>query len=47
MHYHFLYRLYTNDIHAVAGTYGIEAASKVIVKEIQEVFKVSEFPDSC
>uniref|UniRef100_A0A0A9YLI0 DNA-directed RNA polymerase subunit n=2 Tax=Lygus hesperus TaxID=30085 RepID=A0A0A9YLI0_LYGHE len=33
-------RLYTNDIHAVAETYGIEAAAKVIVKEIQEVFKV-------
>ncbi|KAF6210828.1 hypothetical protein GE061_013939 [Apolygus lucorum] len=33
-------RLYTNDIHAIAETYGIEAAAKVIVKEIQEVFKV-------
>ncbi|XP_021350780.1 DNA-directed RNA polymerase I subunit RPA1-like [Mizuhopecten yessoensis] len=31
-------QLYTNDIHAMAGTYGIEAASRVIVKEIQNVF---------
>lgn len=35
-----LNKLYTNDIHAVAKTYGIEAATKVIVKEIQNVFKV-------
>ncbi|XP_033736783.1 DNA-directed RNA polymerase I subunit RPA1-like [Pecten maximus] len=31
-------QLYTNDIHAMAETYGIEAASRVIVKEIQNVF---------
>ncbi|XP_069127871.1 DNA-directed RNA polymerase I subunit RPA1-like [Argopecten irradians] len=31
-------QLYTNDIHAMANTYGIEAASRVIVKEIQNVF---------
>ncbi|XP_060077390.1 DNA-directed RNA polymerase I subunit RPA1-like [Ylistrum balloti] len=31
-------QLYTNDIHAMAATYGIEAASRVIVKEIQNVF---------
>lgn len=35
-----LNRLYTNDIHAVAQTYGIEAAGRVIVKEVQNVFKV-------
>lgn len=35
-----LNRLFTNDIHAMALTYGIEAASRVIVKEVQDVFKV-------
>ncbi|XP_055383331.1 DNA-directed RNA polymerase I subunit RPA1, partial [Condylostylus longicornis] len=35
-----LNRLYSNDIHAIANTYGIEAATRVIVKEIQNVFKV-------
>ncbi|KAF2896564.1 hypothetical protein ILUMI_09614 [Ignelater luminosus] len=35
-----LNKLYSNDIHKVAETYGIEAAAKVIVKEVQEVFKV-------
>ncbi|SPP75301.1 DNA-directed RNA polymerase I subunit RPA1 [Drosophila guanche] len=35
-----LNRLYSNDIHAVARTYGIEAASQVIVKEVSNVFKV-------
>lgn len=35
-----LNKLYTNDIHAVANTYGIEAAQRVIVKEVQNVFKV-------
>ncbi|XP_004925181.2 DNA-directed RNA polymerase I subunit RPA1 [Bombyx mori] len=33
-------RLYSNDIHAMANTYGIEAANKVIIKEIQNVFNV-------
>ncbi|KAG8224090.1 hypothetical protein J437_LFUL001784 [Ladona fulva] len=33
-------KLYSNDIHAVASTYGIEAACKVIVKEVSNVFKV-------
>uniref|UniRef100_A0A1B0CN45 DNA-directed RNA polymerase subunit n=2 Tax=Lutzomyia longipalpis TaxID=7200 RepID=A0A1B0CN45_LUTLO len=33
-------RLYSNDIHAIAQTYGIEAAGRVIVKEVQNVFKV-------
>ncbi|XP_070563725.1 DNA-directed RNA polymerase I subunit RPA1-like [Ptychodera flava] len=34
-----LRRLYSNDIHAMANTYGIEAARRVLIKEIQEVFK--------
>lgn len=33
-----LNRLYTNDIHTVATKYGIEAATRVIVKEIQFLF---------
>ncbi|KAF7282113.1 hypothetical protein GWI33_003228 [Rhynchophorus ferrugineus] len=35
-----LNRLYCNDIHKVAQTYGIEAASKIIVKEVKDVFNV-------
>ncbi|KAH8305928.1 hypothetical protein KR018_004137 [Drosophila ironensis] len=35
-----LNRMYSNDIHAIAKTYGIEAASQVIVKEVSNVFKV-------
>ncbi|XP_033101512.1 DNA-directed RNA polymerase I subunit RPA1-like [Anneissia japonica] len=35
-----LNKLYSNDIHAVARTYGIEAACRVIVKEMRDVFKV-------
>lgn len=35
-----LNKLYTNDIHAISKTYGIEAAGRVIVKEVQNVFKV-------
>ncbi|XP_053680963.1 DNA-directed RNA polymerase I subunit RPA1 [Anopheles nili] len=35
-----LNRLYTNDIHAMANRYGIEAALRIIVKEIQNVFSV-------
>lgn len=35
-----LNKLYTNDIHAVANIYGIEAAARVVVKEVQNVFKV-------
>lgn len=31
-------RLYSNDIHAMAGRYGIEAAGRVIIKEVQNVF---------
>lgn len=35
-----LRRLYSNDIHAMANTYGIEAALRVIEKEIRDVFAV-------
>lgn len=35
-----LNKLYSNDIHAIANTFGIEAACKVIIKEIQGVFNV-------
>ncbi|KNC24906.1 DNA-directed RNA polymerase I subunit RPA1 [Lucilia cuprina] len=35
-----LNRLYSNDIHAIARTYGIEAAAQVIVQEVTNVFKV-------
>ncbi|XP_053115784.1 DNA-directed RNA polymerase I subunit RPA1 [Hemicordylus capensis] len=35
-----LNQLYCNDIHAVADTYGIEAALKVLEKEIKDVFAV-------
>ncbi|KAJ8947651.1 hypothetical protein NQ318_009535 [Aromia moschata] len=35
-----LKRLYCNDIHKMAETYGIEAASKIIVKEVKDVFNV-------
>lgn len=35
-----LNRLHTNDVHAVAKTYGIEAAARVIVKEVKNVFQV-------
>ncbi|KAM9212344.1 DNA-directed RNA polymerase I subunit RPA1 isoform 2-T2 [Dugong dugon] len=35
-----LCRLYSNDIHAMANTYGIEAALRVIEKEIKDVFAV-------
>jgi len=35
-----LNKLYTNDIHAMANMYGIEAAARVVVTEVQNVFKV-------
>lgn len=35
-----LNRLYSNDIHKIAETYGIEAAAKVVVREVQDVFAV-------
>lgn len=33
-------RLYSNEVHAMAKTYGIEVALKVIEKEIKDVFAV-------
>lgn len=33
--------LYCNDIQMMLNTYGIEAANRVIIKEIKNVFKVS------
>lgn len=35
-----LNRLYSNDIHNISQTYGIEAANKVIVREVRDVFKM-------
>ncbi|KAG1668409.1 DNA-directed RNA polymerase I subunit RPA1 [Nymphon striatum] len=35
-----LNKLYSNDIHAMAKSFGIEAAGKVIVKEVTDVFAV-------
>ncbi|MBN3323709.1 RPA1 polymerase, partial [Atractosteus spatula] len=35
-----LKRLYCNDVHAMANTYGIEVALRVIEKEIKDVFAV-------
>lgn len=33
-------RLYSNEVHAMANTYGIEVALRVIEKEIKDVFAV-------
>ncbi|XP_001602617.2 DNA-directed RNA polymerase I subunit RPA1 [Nasonia vitripennis] len=35
-----LHRLYSNDIYGISQTYGIEAANRVIVKEVKDVFKM-------
>jgi len=35
-----LNRLYSNDIYNISQTYGIEAASRVIVREVRDVFKM-------
>ncbi|XP_070528847.1 DNA-directed RNA polymerase I subunit RPA1 isoform X2 [Cardiocondyla obscurior] len=35
-----LNKLYSNDIYNISQTYGIEAANKVIVKEVRDVFKM-------
>lgn len=35
-----LNKMYCNDIHKMAETYGIEAAAKIIVKEVKDVFNV-------
>ncbi|XP_047128509.1 DNA-directed RNA polymerase I subunit RPA1 isoform X1 [Hydra vulgaris] len=32
--------IYSNDIHAIAKAYGIEAARSVLIKEVQDVFQV-------
>ena len=33
-------RLYSNDIYGISQTYGIEAANRVIIKELKEVFQM-------
>ncbi|KAK0161163.1 hypothetical protein PV327_009665 [Microctonus hyperodae] len=33
-------RLYSNDIYGISQTYGIEAANRVILKEVKDVFKM-------
>lgn len=35
-----LQKLYSNDIFGISQTYGIEAANRIIVREVKEVFKV-------
>ncbi|XP_071859536.1 RNA polymerase I subunit RpI1 [Bombus fervidus] len=35
-----LNKLYSNDIYAISQTYGIEAANRVIIKEVRDVFKM-------
>lgn len=35
-----LRRIYTNDMHAIARTYGIEAARAALIREIKNVFAV-------
>ncbi|KAJ8680362.1 hypothetical protein QAD02_016149 [Eretmocerus hayati] len=35
-----LHRLYSNDIYHISQTYGIEAANRVIVREVKDVFKM-------
>ncbi|EFN81707.1 DNA-directed RNA polymerase I subunit RPA1 [Harpegnathos saltator] len=35
-----LNKLYSNDIYNISQTYGIEAANRVIIKEIRDVFKM-------
>lgn len=35
-----LNRLYSNDIYGISKTYGIEAANRVIVREVKDVFKM-------
>ncbi|XP_015588786.1 DNA-directed RNA polymerase I subunit RPA1 [Cephus cinctus] len=35
-----LQKLYSNDIYGISQTYGIEAANRVIVKEVKDVFKM-------
>lgn len=35
-----LNKLYSNDIYGISQTYGIEAANRVIIKEVRDVFKM-------
>ncbi|XP_076665457.1 RNA polymerase I subunit RpI1 [Andrena cerasifolii] len=35
-----LNRMYSNDIYGISQTYGIEAANRVIVREVRDVFKM-------
>ncbi|KAJ9578156.1 hypothetical protein L9F63_024984, partial [Diploptera punctata] len=35
-----LNRIYCNNVHEMAKTYGIEAARSILIKEIKDVFKV-------
>ncbi|KAK9309722.1 hypothetical protein QLX08_000714 [Tetragonisca angustula] len=35
-----LNKLYSNDIYAISQTYGIEAANRVIIREVRDVFKM-------
>lgn len=35
-----LNQLYSNDIYSISQTYGIEAANRVIIKEVRDVFKM-------
>lgn len=35
-----LQKLYSNDVYGISQTYGIEAANRVIVKEVKDVFKM-------
>lgn len=33
-------KLYSNDIYSISQTYGIEAANRVIIREVKDVFKM-------
>lgn len=35
-----LQKLYSNDIYGISQTYGIEAANRVLIKEVRDVFKM-------
>ncbi|EFN67613.1 DNA-directed RNA polymerase I subunit RPA1 [Camponotus floridanus] len=42
-----LNRLYSNDIYNISLTYGIEAANKVIVREVRDIFKMYGITVDC
>lgn len=42
-----LNKLYSNDIYNIFQTYGIEAANKVIVREVKDVFKMYGITVDC